>query len=50
MRLASLNFDLWQLLQPEELVVDVVIGGADANQQRSPAAIPTNQNLNLLDA
>lgn len=48
MRLASLNFDLWELLQPEELVADAVIGGADANHQRSPAAIPYASNRQTL--
>ncbi|NJR69679.1 MAG: hypothetical protein HC771_14215 [Synechococcales cyanobacterium CRU_2_2] len=40
MRLADLNYDLWQLLQPEELTVDAVMGAAALKNQRSPAAIP----------
>jgi hypothetical protein len=39
MRLANLNYDLWQLLQPEELTVDAAVRVA-INQSRSPAAIP----------
>jgi hypothetical protein len=39
MRLANLNYDLWQLLQPEELTVDAAVGVA-ASQSRSPAAMP----------
>jgi hypothetical protein len=38
MRLASLNYDLWQLLQPEELTIDAAVGVM--NQPRSSAAIP----------
>lgn len=37
MDLPTLNRDLWQLLQPEELIADAAVG---ANHQRSPAAIP----------
>ncbi|WP_052754341.1 hypothetical protein [Calothrix sp. 336/3] len=40
MRLANLNYDLWQLLQPEEFTADAVVGSVATKNQRSPAAIP----------
>lgn len=39
MRLSNLNHDLWQLLPPEELIMDAIVGATAANNQRSPAAI-----------
>lgn len=42
MRLANLNYDLWELLQPGEFKADAVVGTTmiPTDKPRSPAAIP----------
>jgi hypothetical protein len=48
MRLPNLNIDLWQLLQPEELVIDAVVGNAPVDPRRSPAALPYASDRKML--